>query len=298
MDAALRQRPQNPKLKAFISSSDVVLSLPPKNELQDVVRGAGVFLNVDAFIERVMEVGPRVCHIEFEHDADGGTGFLVGPDLVMTAHHVLERVIGHPGGVSAQQIPSDDVVLRFDYKVLSDGVNINPGVVHRLAPGSVDAWLVDYSPRSPVDELADPGTDLPDEDQLDFAVVRLTYPAGDDPVTRLDKEPGKRGWIQIPNDPMELAAGSALFILQHPVHLPLKWAFDPDSVIGYNANATRMTYRTSTLPGSSGAPCFDSALQVAALHQSGDPSFKASHNQGIPVSSVRALMEQRGHALP
>jgi hypothetical protein len=84
-------------------------------------------------------------------------------------------------------------------------------------------------------------------------------------------------------------------IVQHPRGDPLKLALDMDSILGVNANATRVRYRTNTEGGSSGSPCFDATWRLIALHHYGDPAFNhPKFNQGIPVSSIRKLLQERG----
>ncbi len=77
----------------------------------------------------------------------------------------------------------------------------------KLAAGA--AWLVDSSPYSPHDPGDNNG--MPDPDHLDYALLRLQRPVGDDDVA------GKpRGWMALDANVATLAAGSILFIGQHP----------------------------------------------------------------------------------
>jgi hypothetical protein len=301
IQGAVRQNPGNEVLRNFYETSGSALSLPPKRELQDLIRGGGGFIDPDPFIRWAIETGPRVCRVEIDSDLGPiwGTGFLMGPDLLISNYHVLEAVIrGSRGEVteSGNRSSSAGVAFRFDYKVLSDGTTINSGTVHHLGDGSVDQWLVDESPPSPIDVLADPGGQVPSDDELDFALVRLETDAARDDVPSLGGGTSKRGWIPAPGPLRDLPAESPLFILQHPDHLPQKWAYDPDSVIA--SNRTRVTYRTNTLSGSSGAPCFDRRMQFVALHHSGDPNFEHQRNEGIPTQALLLRLTAQGISLP
>jgi V8-like Glu-specific endopeptidase len=73
-------------------------------------------------------------------------------------------------------------------------------------------------------------------------------------------------------------------------------ALDTQAIIKVNANRTRVQYRTNTLPGSSGSPCFNIDWQLVALHHSGDPAdvARAGFNQGIPMAAIVALLKSRG----
>ncbi len=88
-------------------------------------------------------------------------------------------------------------------------------------------------------------------------------------------------------------------ILQHPEKAPLKLALDTKSIIAVNANHTRVTYRTNTLGGSSGAPCFNMDWQPVALHHSGDPAapaFPPTRNEGIPLGAITSHLTRHGRA--
>jgi Trypsin-like peptidase domain len=230
-----------------------------------------------------------------------GTGFLLGPDVVITNHHVMEAVIeGEQGRTTAGGIAakSADVMLRFDYKRLADGVTLNPGTVYRLAAKD---WLVDLSPMSSVDSQPEPKHGVPQPDQLDYALLRVDGAPGNEPIGGA-AEPGAvaRKWIALPALAYDFRPNTALFIVQHPQGDPLQLALDTDAIIGVNANRTRVTYRTNTLPGSSGSPCFNSNWELVALHHSGDPNFDPAHkptyNEGIPFTAIVDLLVRRGLA--
>jgi len=201
-----------------------------------------------------------------------GTGFLIGPDLLLTNWHVVACV-------AEGKIAPSDVVVRFDYWRPPGG----------LADKFVDVkfasdWLVDHAPWSLADITTAPGA-LPGVDELDFAVVRLARPIGDEV-----RNGAARGWVSLPKL-TKVSAGQSVLILQHASGHPLRLAFD--GVLSVNANQTRVRYRTNTMPGSSGAPCFDQNWQLLALHHAGDPRLQPMYNEGIPASAIRALLEQR-----
>lgn len=155
---------------------------------------------------------------------DYGTGFLVGPDVLMTNYHVMENVIN---GL----VPATQVRLRFDYKMLVGGVQVNPGTEHRLALGSQEQWLLYQSPYSQADLSAEPGQP-PGVDELDFVLLRLAAGAGTEavgaPALAL-QEPHPRGWISVPRVTHDFAVAPSLFILQHPDGRPMKLTLDTDS---------------------------------------------------------------------
>lgn len=290
VEAALEDKGGNFKLREFYEKNWLALAAPSRGSLESIIRAKNKFFDFEPWVQRLVEIGPRICRVavDVSPNAVYGTGFLVGPDLVLTNYHVIESVVlGEQDRATAHRgrVMSSDVQLLFDYKKLPDGTAVNPGVPYRLNGSTLSSWLVHASPPSPLDDKPMTGA-VPEPDQLDFALLRLADNPGD-----------MRGWIELPDEPPELTPGMAWFILQHPKSRPLKLAIDTDGVIAVNANATRVTYRTNTEGGSSGSPCFDSDWNLAALHHRGDPDFGHTSNQGIPIGTIiRALGKRENPA--
>jgi len=304
LQGARASRPENAPLLAFAQQFglgpgvDIVRpdeSLPagatPRQRLERQIRKSNSMLDVAGWRTRLGQMEPRVCRVEVASGGmvDFGTGFLLGPDVLITNYHVLEKVI-------TGQAPPGDVALRFDYQMMADGTTLNPGKVYRLAGD----WRLDDSPYSPLDLRNDPGGAEPPADFLDYSLVRVAGAPGSEPVSGgagADPNAPPRGFIDVPRAVPGMASGAALFILQHPSGAPLKLALDTDAVIGANRSGTRLRYRTNTEPGSSGSPCFDANWQLVALHHSGDPNYSALHhpeyNEGIPFAAILALLDAR-----
>ena len=290
--AARESNPGNPALLAFAQEFGLAPATPSGPGLESLIKTTNSFLEIAQWRQRLGEIEAQVCRVEIPTTTGKifGTGFLVGPDLVLTNYHVMERVIEKQGATP------ESVVLRFDYKRLADGATLNPGKEYRLAAD----WLVDCSPFSPIDLQPEPKSGLPQPDQLDYALLRTAGSPGSDKIgAAADPSAPARGAITIPAAPAPFAADTAVFIVQHPEGDPLKLALDDDGVIGLNANATRVMYETNTERGSSGSPCFDANWNLIALHHSGDPNFDPAHkpayNQGIPMSAILTLLRERGH---
>jgi len=297
---ARESNPGNPRLLVFSRQFGLAPAVPSQPELERIIQATNSFLDVGKWCSRLGEIEGQVCRIEIQSNGGTiyGTGFLVGPDVVITNHHVVEAVVeGEQGCTTSeglQALPSD-VILRFDYRRLSDGTTLNPGTTYRLAKD----WLIDKSPMSAVDSQPEPKSGVPQVDELDYVLLRLDSTPGLEPVG--DKsEPGAplRNWIKMPTQPYHFQPDTALFIVQHPQGDPLQLALDTNAVIGLNNNRTRVTYRTNTLRGSSGSPCFNSNWELIALHHSGDPNFdpahKPSYNEGIPFTAILAFLDKRG----
>lgn len=299
-DACQNQLRQAREQLAYALAGHSVAPLPPpaRDNLERIVREKSQFLDVVRWRTALAAIENQVCRIDLERHGkidSLGTGFLVGPDLVLTNHHVVSDTIDWWQKQPHNQMHwarASQLIIRFDHKQLADGTTINEGTPLRLA----DNWLVDASPPSAVDrQIVKSG--LPAADELDYALLRLGTPAGDQPLAgSANNTP--RSWIPLPSSDDPPAPGEPLIIMQHPAGQPLKLAFESDGVIGLNANRTRITYRTNTEHGSSGSPCFNANWQLVALHHSGDPDYSPNHrpdyNEGIPIAAIVRLLTQRG----
>jgi hypothetical protein len=291
--AAREANPTNASLMALAETWQLApLRVEARDALERVLSHEPGFLDITAWRERLGALEGRVGRVEVTVPGGliKGTALLVGPGVCMTNYHVLQRVIDGT-------IAPSKVVVRFDYKRAADGVVLNDGTEHRLPDSD---WLVDASPPSPVDLLVDPGQQLPSEDQLDYAVFRLTGEPGEESIGGASAGPQapRRGWIDSAATEEPFTAESTMFVLQHPSGEPLKLAFG--SVIGANRNGTRVRHRVDTERGSSGSPCFNRNLELVALHHGGDPNFAVGHrpeyNEAVPFAAIRRLLAQRDAA--
>ncbi|HEY4640358.1 MAG TPA: trypsin-like peptidase domain-containing protein [Thermoanaerobaculia bacterium] len=292
VNAARELRPKN---DAFLELADE-LSLTAfgrsepqrRSDLQRTIRAKNVFNNLFLFRSRLTEIEFQVCRIEVpvtkatgETALMTGTGFLTGPDLVMTNYHVIEPLLHEVDEWTGKPA---DVRARFDYKKLS-AKSVNDGVTYELA----EPWLVDSSPYESAEE--------PKGEELDYAILRLARSAGDEAVGGwpAGATPPKRGFMKLKTTGEAFAPDSPLVIVQHPSGDPLSIAFDTDSVIRLNDGKTRVRYRTNTEHGSSGSPCFNLKLELVALHHAGDPEYDhpPEYNAGIPIDVIVALLAQR-----
>ena len=251
---AADRKPGNPKLRPLVdgirnvgqaygkgafSVGDYrkVLDAAP-GELETVVLEKLQFQHVGPWLERLARLRRAVCRVEPRPQADGvkgyGSGFLVGPDVVMTNCHVVRPFLD---GKAHKRVR-----VRFDFEAAADGVAVAAGRAVPLA----DDWKVLLSPEA----------------ELDFALVRLAEKAGTDDVA------GKpRGSVD--PKPYAFTAAEPLLILQHPAAEPLKLALG--SVTTPDYNHTRVEYNVSTLGGSSGSPVLTNGLAAVAIHYFGTP---------------------------
>ena len=275
---ALKANPGNPSLRALHDRAWPTNDpdLPELSVLQSLIEPSLQFLDIDVWLEAAQEMSRRVCRVRASSATrtKWGTGFLVGPSSILTNQHV----VGH---LDQRALP--DLTCQFGYRVRPGGTT-NDGVT--LGPATDgDGWLAISSPPSAHDEEVVP-SGLPTDEELDYALVRI------------DGNPGADlGWVDLSDTPSTVV-GQPLAILQHPDKAPLKLALDTKAILGINANGTRVTYRTNTLRGSSGSPCFNMDWLPVALHHVGDPSapLGAPRNAGIPLGAITAHIARHGHA--
>jgi hypothetical protein len=231
--------------------------------------------------ERFGRVLSCVCSIQTGGNPLG-TGFLVGPDTVLTNYHVVEKIIDAAGQFIK---PAMSV---FDYLKLPDGA-VQLGTPFPVV--QCLEWSV-YGPAEVTNRINDP---MPTEDQLDYALLRLAQAVGEmQPPGRVLQ---RRGWIDLWDTPWDtqplpaegafvLPKDSRVIVIQHPLGAPQVYA--ARKFIGENTLRTRMRYEYMTAVGSSGSPCLTEEYKLFALHHLGDASWNAVEtSQGVPIKFIR-----------
>lgn len=269
--AARTEAPGNPALLKFAAAHGLA-SVSTQN-LEKIVGPNNAFLDPRVFAEGLTFAEWRVCRIDYL-DQGIGTGFLVGPDLVLTNHHVVERLLEDPEASAGWE-------CRFDLKRAANGALLANGQTVSFHSD----WCVDASPPSPHDEEPDPKPD-PEDDELDFALIRLAKRMGDESAGS-DKSETARGFVELRAKPVNYVSKRVVLIMQHPKALPMKLAFSAEQTITVNARQNRIRYTLPTEPGSSGSPVFDGEWNLIALHHSGDPKKEnPAYNEGIPIHLI------------
>lgn len=234
-------------------------------------------LSADQWRARLGEMSGRVCRVEVGtgDDAVQATGFLVGPNVLVTSYQALEGVIN--GAVQAR-----DVSFRFDFKMYS-GTTVNDGTVYRLQR---EDWLVVSSTSN---------QSLTENDgQFNFALVRLEGVPGREPIGGERAEPGAppRGWIYIdPDKAVEALQPERLMLLHYPPNESLKLVVADNESI--RTNAQRLYYSIEADSLSTGAPCFNSNWDLVGLHGGLVPGSTAE-SYGVMASTVIAELQRSG----
>src|SRR6266446_5038580 len=87
----------NAMLLEFCQQIGLVPATPNELDLERTIREENGFLDMETWRTRMSEIEKQVCRVEV-YSSDGhsvfyGTGFLLGPDVLMTNHHVVQTVI-------------------------------------------------------------------------------------------------------------------------------------------------------------------------------------------------------------
>jgi len=290
-EKAVIERPQSQKLKdsaapalKSVAGPDMKPEMPVNAKgamaLEKIVDQNSSFADVEAFLDRFQRLRDAVCRVEVP--GGGGTGLLVGPNLVMTNYHVVTRVIG-----GMVQVGSLNCI--FGHRRNAQTGAIEPGEAFAVDP----SWKLIYRSYSKGD-TTNPPTE-PGASELDYAILRLVKTAAATPLEAA--APGTRGYLPLAQAAV-LGANKPVLILQHPqpqagvAQLPLQLAMG--TTLDSPWESKRMRYDTSTLPGSSGSPCCNADLQLVALHHAGDPASELPRfNQGIPFGAIASDLAGR-----
>src|SRR5581483_1696545 len=166
--AALEANAGSAPLRAF--ANELGLNPLPESEvpaLQKAIGSGSVFHDAEPFLASLGSRVSWVCQVIVP--GGGGTGVLVGPNLVLTNHHVVASV--PEKGVSPAQ-----VACIFDFKQLANGQQLSPGRRVPLAPN----WCFASRPHSPSDTVRNGGP--PAAEHLDYAIIRLAAKVGEEPI--------------------------------------------------------------------------------------------------------------------
>jgi hypothetical protein len=291
LDAARASNPTNPKLLTFEESIGLgVIPVADRVDFEKIVNERSKFHDVLDFRTRLGLLESWVC--AFEIPNSGGTGILIGPDLVLTNFHVIE-------GIVKGEVSPTSVRCRFDYKALPGAETVNEGMSVALAGD----WDVVHARYSQADK--EPTNQAWGADELDFAIVRLDRAVGKERIgDKAELQSPERQWLTLADEPPALAKDDIVFILQHPQDVdamgaklkPMQLAVG--TVLSFVGNGLRVRHDTRTLFGSSGSPVFNSDLELAAVHHAGEPNnrfYYGEYNQAIPLGEIVRYLKDKGH---
>lgn len=221
------------------------------------------------YLDRGRRIAAGVCRIRVPA-AGGewyGTGFLVGPRLLITNNHVL-----------ASMTEASQGEAEFDYEHDIDGV-LKSQVSFNLCPHEV--FITD--------------TDL------DVTLVGINpLSDGGVPIDRY-------GWLPLLPPSGKAVHGEWVTIIQHPNGGPKQISIRSNQILKLDDKSMGkdyldkfIHYRTDTEPGSSGSPVVNDQWQVVAVHHKAiaEPQADATKppkfigNEGVRVSAIYNWLER------
>ena len=226
------------KARAGMSVTAAVAAGAPQNAGESVAQlsqeriiGSSDLLDIN-YLELAIAVSRAVARIQIGNAF--GTGFLVGPGLLMTNHHVIQD-----GDVARR------AVAQFDYQ---------------------DNASQEMLPRQ--DFPLDAGVFFVTSQALDFSIVGVS------PRSDKHRELASYPWLRMIADLGKAEKGDPLNIIQHPRGGLKQIAFRKNEVMEIPEDKRDfLYYTTDTEPGSSGSPCFNDQWELVALHHSGVPDL-------------------------
>lgn len=220
-----------------------------------------------------------------------GTGFLVGPDLVLTNYHVLVPFLQTQNGDIIENGSGENIYCLFDYdappkpRIPPPSASLRNQVVRAQKSG----WL--HCARL---SLARDGTDNPGNftNELDFALIKLSRKVGELPARVGGGLP--RGWLSISPGPGTPDQGKRVVLVQHPGEQ--HQVFDLGEVYG-SLLIKRVWYWLNSARGSSGGAAVDTDGKLFALHNASVTTSTVPMtpnrclNQGILIDPIAADVE-------
>jgi trypsin-like peptidase/effector-associated domain 1 (EAD1)-containing protein len=187
------------------------------------------------WLDQLAAIRRRVCRVSFvDPDRDQGmegTGFLIGPDLVLTANFVASP--------PKKTIPRACHV-DFDFEIADGQIKLGS----RIAVSEI---------------VFGPDGERVNLDCLTYAILRLGSREGD-----TSRGGAARGWFDLKNVRAEFHPGEVLFLLHYPLAGPLH--LSEGKLIAADF-PYRLRYEADTAGGSSGAPIFDRHFRLVGLHE-------------------------------
>lgn len=208
-------------------------------------------LDMAALLLAVNTAARRVCLLE--HGTHQGSGFLIGPQTVLTNWHVMEPLVDP---ITGQPHPDSAAKISCTFESLTGA----KGKAYPVA----ESWLVDFRPMS-------------GPQPLDFCAVRL-----------LDAPGRERGWYDLSRTGSLNSDDDHFFVFQHPrafkqrLGISTRVSIDP-------VQPHVLRHKTWTDNGSSGGLCLDNGFQPLALHHAAVTNGTITeYNRAIRLSAIHA----------
>jgi hypothetical protein len=261
-----------------------------QSELQAIKNYAAGFANPSVAIKGMTNASKWTCKVYVNNQASG-SGVLVGPNLVLTAWHVLEPYFTK--GASGYAAKAEAIGLYAEFNNIYDFVDGEYIGRHTKKIPAHKAWSVGWC-ACHTDELLDKNPARLEELEgcWDYAIFRIEKPIG----TELN-------WA-IPDKAQPVPnIKEKVTVFQHPAQQPMR--FDNDVIVALNppnpmiVPGFRFLHDANTTFGSSGGPVFNKQFNLFGVHQGvWSKSEDNVTNKGIPLSKILDHMEANFGLLP
>jgi Trypsin-like peptidase domain/Effector-associated domain 1 len=238
--------------------------------LEAMIERHSRLISYGVFLSKFRSLGDRICRVCTPNKL--GTGFLVGPDLILTNFHVVDEV--------KTDANIAETTCLFDFRDEAG----QAGSASK-ACGLSSNWLVAKSLFSQSDVT---GNGEPQANEFDYALLRLSEKVGH----AVGTGGGKRGWFDLVAERPLLAMRDFVVVPQHAEGRPLEVAWGV--VMSFNSVGNRVRHNATTNNGSSGAPCLTANLEVFGLHHATDPHPNPAFNQAIPLDLIALDLKNKG----
>ncbi|WP_165410080.1 trypsin-like peptidase domain-containing protein [Rhizobium ruizarguesonis] len=193
-----------------------------------------------------------------------GTGFLVGANLLLTNHHVLNSI-----DVAKQ------AKVEFNYEISPESLLAGDG----RAPQATQTFAMDPARLF---------ITSPTVGGLDYTFVWVE-----------DAAAQTYGAIAMERAFFTVSKGESAFIIHHPDGQPKQVSLDDTDILSIDANVIH--YSSDTMKGSSGAPVFDRRGRLIGLHHASraekvklpDGGSTNVVNEGIKIAAIALDLEMR-----
>jgi len=234
------------------------------------------FLDARDLKSGVLTALRRVCKIEIDtpNGVNKATGFLIGPQAVLTAWHAIAPLLDATG--SRKPDSHKSIAVHFDQVGLFQA-GVKTGVMEDWLAGSSKKHALEDPTTIVLDFDTLPAKDF-DRD-LDYAILRLDRPVG-----------RERGFYSLNalHRPCVDRIGSQLTLFQHPGGAVMKIASGVGKSLWPPAIETRLRHTANATMGSSGGLLLDAASEPVALHQCGLQTPTGAINGAIPTACIAA----------
>jgi endonuclease G len=276
LQEAIKVQSGQKRLKAVLDAESSIRKMLIESDTSDPngyerIIGDSDLVSVN-FLARGLKAAAAVCRIRVP--ALGGewygSGFLVGPRLLMTNNHVL-----------ALPEEASQTEAEFNYEHDADGV-LNPPIQFNLSPQEI--FFTDV------------------EHDVTFVAV-APFSEGGVPLERF-------GYLPLLAHQGKVVEGEWVTIIQHPGGQPKQIAIRASQIVKLDpkqfpdVSERFIHYTTDTEPGSSGACVLNDQWRVIALHhkavpnpakkKQNDPAVKEwIANEGVRISAIYKKLESQ-----